>query len=270
MRLFKLKKTLIALAAAALIVVPVATHAMSEWGPDRPTFTMANPATYVTFNSITDNTQAIGDERHFYTANQTGVANYTHSLAVTDNEEVTLRIYYHNNAAANLNLIAFNTNVKMTLPTTAATDQSSVAFISASNANPTSVFDTVHLTSSKPFTVEYEAGSAKLFNNALNGASLSDSIVTNAGAPIGFDKIDGQVPGCLNFSGYVTIKVRVHVPQLPPPPTPPTPPTTPPAPAAPTKLVNTGPGSDAAVFAVVTVAGTIGYRLYLGRRLSNQ
>jgi hypothetical protein len=219
MRKHLLRKALMVLGVVGVLAVPMAAKALDEWGPqNRPTFTMSHPATYVTFNSITDNTQAIGDERHFYTANQTGVANYSHNLPVTDNEEVTLRLYYHNNAAANLNLVAFNTNVKMQLPSTAATDQSTVAFISATNANPTSVWDTVHMTNAQPFTMDYEAGSAKLFNNALNGASLSDNIVTSAGAPIGFDKLDGKVPGCLNFSGYVTIKVKIHV--TPPPTTP--------------------------------------------------
>lgn len=267
MRTFNLKKALVTLTAVAgLVLVPVSTHAASDWGPtNRATFTMANPATYVTFNSITDNTQAVGDERHFYTANQTGVANYTHSLAVTDNEEVTLRIYYHNDAAANLNLVAMNSTVKMTLPTTASTDQSSVAYISATNANPTSVWDTIHLTASKPFTVEYEAGSAKLYNKVFNGASLSDSIVTT-GAPIGYNEIDGKVPGCLNFSGYVTIKVRVHIPTTPPPPTPPSTPPSTPTPPAPTQLVNTGPGSDVAIFVGATVAGTFGYRWFLSRK----
>ena len=36
----------------------------SAWGPERATFTMENPASYPTFNSITDN-PTIGDERDF-------------------------------------------------------------------------------------------------------------------------------------------------------------------------------------------------------------
>jgi hypothetical protein len=48
-----------------------------------------------------------------------------------------------------------------------------------------------------------------------------------------------------------------------------TPPSTPPAtPAAPTALVNTGPGSVIAIFAVATAAGTFLYRRMLTRRLS--
>ncbi|MDB5171134.1 MAG: exported protein of unknown function [Candidatus Saccharibacteria bacterium] len=44
--------------------------------------------------------------------------------------------------------------------------------------------------------------------------------------------------------------------------------TAPGVPTAPTQLVNTGPGSVAAIFAVVTALGAVVYRWYLGRRLS--
>lgn len=45
-----------------------------------------------------------------------------------------------------------------------------------------------------------------------------------------------------------------------------TPPTTPPA--APTKLVNTGPGSIAGIFAAVTVASALAHRKFMSRRLN--
>lgn len=47
-----------------------------------------------------------------------------------------------------------------------------------------------------------------------------------------------------------------------------TPPTTPPS--KPTVLVNTGPGSVAALFAIVTAAGTFLYRRFLGNKLSQE
>ena len=46
---------------AAAIIVPAALFA---WGPSRQTFTTAQPADYITFNSIVDN-PAHGDERNF-------------------------------------------------------------------------------------------------------------------------------------------------------------------------------------------------------------
>jgi len=47
-----------------------------------------------------------------------------------------------------------------------------------------------------------------------------------------------------------------------------TPPTTPPV-TPPTTLVNTGAGSVAGIFAIATIAGTVAYRWFIGRRLSH-
>jgi hypothetical protein len=56
------KASFIVSAVLAVVIIPAVAFA---YGPDRPTFTMANPATYVTFNSITDD-PAVGDERNFF------------------------------------------------------------------------------------------------------------------------------------------------------------------------------------------------------------
>ena len=52
----------------ASLIVPASLHA---WGPSRATFTMQNPATYVTFNSLTDNPN-LGDERNFTSVREVG------------------------------------------------------------------------------------------------------------------------------------------------------------------------------------------------------
>lgn len=201
-----------AVAGAAVV------YAAANWGPSRPTFTWANPATYVTFNSITDN-PSYGDERQLLEARDANASTSTYAkqMAVTDNEEVVLEAYFHNNAASNLNLVAKNTQMKFTLPTASATNIDPTAYISADNATPSQVWANVELTNSQPFTVSYVPGSAQLWTNYVNGAQVNDSIV-NGGALIGTNGTDGKVPGCAQFSGYVTIRVRVHV--TPPAPQP--------------------------------------------------
>lgn len=213
MRIFNNKRhSLIALAVVAGAIMVPAIGAIAGYGPNRPTFTMANPAPYNTFNSITDN-PVVGDERPFLTVRDATAATntYADTIAVSDNQELVLRVYFHNNAGSNLNLVAHNTRVKLALPPAAGTSQESIAYISADNANPTVVTDTANFTGTQPFTLEYEAGSARLRTNALNDVALSDSIVTSSGAPIGYSAVNGDVPGCLEFSGWVTVKVRVHV-----------------------------------------------------------
>src|SRR3981081_2481322 len=91
--------------AAGLVLVAGFTAAVHAWSPDRPTFTMQNPAPYVTFNSITNNPD-YGDERTFFDgkdAANTASGGFVDTVNVTSGETVLLRMYVHNNAASNLN-----------------------------------------------------------------------------------------------------------------------------------------------------------------------
>lgn len=196
---------------SAAVLIPVIAHAVVSFGPSRPTFTWNVPATYVTFNSITDN-PSYGDERYLLEARDASASTstYAKTMAVSDNQDVVLEVYFHNNAASNLNLTATNTKVKVALPTIASATLSPTATVSADNANPTAVFANVDLTNASPFTVEYVPGSAQLWTNYVNGASVSDSVVTS-GALVGTNGTDGNVPGCGQFSGYVTLHVKVRV-----------------------------------------------------------
>lgn len=217
MRIFSSKRrvafaSLVAIAGMALVPV---VHAAVQFGPDRPTFTWSNPADHITFNSITNNPDSsVGDERTFVSARDAASSDkltYSKSLTVKDNEEVIVRAFYHNDAASNLNLVATNTKVKVLLPTGSSTAPQVAAYISADNATPSMVWSTMDFSAGgQPFTMEYEPGTAQLWNQKQVGTKLNDS-VASTGALIGFDQIDGKIPGCSEFSGVITIKARVHV-----------------------------------------------------------
>src|ERR1017187_4713372 len=215
------KKTLAV--AAVLLAVGGFTVGAKAWWPNRPTFTMENPAPYVTFNSITDNPN-YGNELTFFDGkNVTDTSNggYSDPINVTPGETVLLRVYVHNDAASNLdgaNLdgpgVAHDASARIFLPTATATALRANAYIDASNANPAEVSDTVDLAGSTPFSLQYVPGSATMYNGyAPNGFALSDSIV-QGGAPIGYAGPDGTIPGCLQYSGYVTVKVKVVAPSF--------------------------------------------------------
>lgn len=202
------------LVAVAAIVVPAAVMA---WGPDRPTYTMNMPADHVTFNSITDNPE-VGDERNFLTikdASNTAAGGWQDSVTAQPGHEYLVRLYVHNDASANLNLKATNTRAKVNVPTTTGKSVQLGGFVTADNATPKEVWDSASLTGSSDFNVAYVPGSAHLYNNVFGqaGAKLSDNIVTNTGALLGYDKLDGVVPGCFKYAGYVTFKVKVQAPQ---------------------------------------------------------
>lgn len=200
------------------------TAAVSAWGPDRATFTVKNPAPYVTFNSITDNPN-YGDERTFYdvkNASNTSQGGFTDKINVKDGDTLLLRTYVHNNAADNLNTvpdgnggfkgIAKNAKVRVHLPTASSTALRSNSYISADNANPGTVNDTVDFVGASNFTLEYVPGSAVSYNNAnASGIAVNDSIVTT-GAPIGYESMNGVLKGCFQYTNIVTIKVKVKMP----------------------------------------------------------
>jgi len=210
------------LALALVLAAFGATAATAyAWSPDRQTFTVQDPAPYVTFDSITDNPN-YGDERTFFdakNASNTNSGGYTDQTQVSDGETVLLRMYVHNDAASNLDGtnntgpgVAHNTNVRVYVPTATANALTANAYISASNANPGTVSDSTELYGSQPFSLSYVPGSAVTYNNAHpTGMALSDSIVSSTGAPIGYDKADGNFPGCFNYVNIVTIKVKVHM-----------------------------------------------------------
>lgn len=223
MKIFKSwKKSLALLVAvlAALVFIPVMTHAAATFGPNRPTFDWNDPVhypKYVTFNSFTNN-PTWGDERYLIKGRDVNASNLSTNVPVTDGETVSLIVYFHNNAATDANKTALNTMVNIQIPSGEAGTQTVTGNISASNANPGSVFSTMDLTASTPFSLVYEPGSARLSNFHFpgSGTPLSDSVV-NGGTLVGFDSLNGQVPGCSQFSGYVLIHVKVHFKPQPTP-----------------------------------------------------
>lgn len=196
---------------AALVVAGTSAALALAWGPDRPTFTVEQPATHVTFNSITNN-PIDGDERNFVRIKDTSTNTWTDDVVVQPGKEYKVRMVVHNNAADNLNLKAVNTVVKAAVPTTTGKSIDISGFVSADNAQPREVWDEVHLTSTQDFNLAYVAGSARIYNNgyaANGGASLPDSIVTSAGAKMGYAAAgDGIIPGCFKYLSYVEFTVK--------------------------------------------------------------
>jgi uncharacterized repeat protein (TIGR01451 family) len=196
---------------AAVVLVPAGLLA---WGPSRATFTEQSPATYVTFNSITNNSY-YGDERNFATikdASNTADGGWVDSITAQPGKEYVVRMYVHNNAASNLNLVAHNVRAMATVPTTTGTSVPISTFVSASNANPGQVWDDVKLTSNQNFNLAYVPGSTTFHNNsvgvATQGVALPDSIVTSTGALLGYNSLNGDIPGCYQYSGFVYFKVK--------------------------------------------------------------
>lgn len=206
---------------AAAVIVPAALFA---WGPSREYFTIEKPATYVTFNSITNN-PSHGDERNFSQVREVNASNttYADSINLEPGHEYVVYIYYHNNAASNYNAsgigIAKGAYVKSQVPavvTKGSTGTKAVSYVGASNAKPVEVWDDISFTNSSAgdIALRFVPGSATIHNfGKTNGQTLSDNIITT-GATLGYDALDGVIPGCNEYAGYVTYRVKADQPNF--------------------------------------------------------
>ena len=218
------KRVVAILGLVVAIVIPMAVQA---WGPGRTLFTMANPADYNTFNSITDNPD-VGDERNFLRVSQEGQRGWSDVAVMEEGKTYYARMYVHNNAKARLNMVATNVRAKLNMPnkSTVWGKQFEInGFLSSDNSRPNEIWDNMVLKSNKEFHVEIL--SAKYYNNIRTRASsgfdlsLGDLITPHTpGALLGYQQMDGRIPGCLEYSGYILVKFRPVFKTTPPPPPP--------------------------------------------------
>lgn len=194
-----------------------------SWGPtNRETFTWQVPSSYRTFNSITDN-PSLGDERNFVRVREYGTNDtYSDEVKIEVGKTYEVYVYFHNNAAANLNAsgagIADNVRLAMEMPTEVNAGEAAVVkgTISSTNTTPASVWDTAYLTASETVYLRYVQGSAEIHNGgSANGKLLDDASLWGTGSKLAYwDEEWGMIPGCNEFAGYVTFRVKVDQPKF--------------------------------------------------------
>ncbi len=203
---------------AAAIIVPAAAFA---WGPNRTVFDGATPATYPVFNSMLKNPQ-VGDERNFVRIRESGTSEYINQVTFQPGKVYDVSVYFHNNAASNLNESgkgqAKDATLKMEVPNVVkgGVNAALTGTISASNTNPLTVWDEAYgkNATNADVALRYVAGSATFVSHgAINGQKLPDSLFTT-GAKLGYNAQDGVVPGCNEYSGFVNFKIRVDQPNF--------------------------------------------------------
>jgi|GEM_PF-525303 hypothetical protein len=176
------------------------------------------------------NTPYYGDERAFFDAsldnNTTSFKDVLPNVASngSSDNEVILRTYIHNNGNQNLNgngtdgiSVAKGATIRITLPTGTEKNLRARSYLDISNpapGSPAEVTDTAELNDGQAFSISYVPGSAVIYNGAhQGGAPINDSIVTT-GAPIGYQDMNGVLPGCFNYQAFVEIKVKINTPKI--------------------------------------------------------
>ncbi len=214
----KIYKTILGVSAAAVVLAgtltPVLVNAWGDSANGRPSYTLdqinkGELGDTITFNSISNG--KIGDEKNFVGAKVAGANVDTwnaNTINVKDGETYTIRLFVHNNSPKGMEAIAKGVKATFSIPTTVAKSQTIVGYLDSSNATPTRYWDEVTLVSDENVYLEYVDGSAK-YNNNKGTFSLPNEVITS-GATLGFDKMNGEIPGCYEYSGVVTIDVKVH------------------------------------------------------------
>jgi len=213
-------KSILGVAAAAIVagatLAPVAVNAWGDSAGGRKAYTISQInegvlGDTITFNSISDNPK-IGDERNFVGAklsSDKGTTWNANEINVKDGETYTIRLYVHNNSPLGTEKVAENVSVNFSLPTTVAKSHTVIGYINSSNAMPNRYWDEVKLVSNDDFYIEFVEGSAKYTNAKLGTVSLPNEVIT-AGTKIGYEALNGKIPGCFAYDSQVTIQVKVH------------------------------------------------------------
>ena len=213
-----------ALSTLAIVSLSLfSTTQVFAWGPDdRATFTMETPATYPTFNSITNN-PTIGDERNFVRVGQINadVTDLTDEVEVVPGHQYLVYIYFHNNASATFNDKAHNysgvatkTRMSSSFSTVLTpTERGKItATITAENTNPASVWDEAYMkTNTDKVFMRYITGSAKIYSDwKANNTIMPISLFTEKGTLIGLNSLNGIIPGCEEYHGVVSYVLQAE------------------------------------------------------------
>ena len=195
---------------------------VSAWGPERSTFTMQTPATYPTFNSITDN-PTIGDERDFVRIGEVDadVTDLKNEVEIVPGRQYLVYIYFHNNASSTFNDSAHNHSgvaVRTRMASSFSTvltpnDKGKVtATITADNTNPESVWDEAYFTTkTDKVLMHYVSGSSRIYNDwKANNSVLSTNLFTEKGTLLGLNELNGVIPGCEEYHGVVTYVLQAE------------------------------------------------------------
>lgn len=185
----------------------------------------------IVFNSIKDDgstlskeeraesvTTPLTDERSFIGIRDVSTGNKSKDnvwnigkVTVEEGKTYIVRMYVHNNNPKGMDVIAKDVIAQFILQDHLSNNEARISgIISSSNAVPSRIWDTLLLKSydNRPFTLSYVKDSALLENNIFkDGIRVSDDLVSD-GIKVGYEKFDGNLPGCYEYACYLSFKVQ--------------------------------------------------------------
>jgi hypothetical protein len=165
--------------------------------------------------NIYQDVQGVGDERDFLRVGPkgSGSSQFVNNVDACEGE-FDLWVYIHNgspegNNGTNFNGtgVAKNTKLNVQVPVGLGSNFSHRAVISADNATTVSDAATLTCRTGKA-TLSYVAGSAQLYNSKLGTVALPDAVV-NGGTSVGYEALNGVMPGCWEYRNWVKLTVKL-------------------------------------------------------------
>ena len=190
------------------------------WGPERETFTVDQPATYPSFNSIIDNPD-IGDERSFVGLRHlkfngvkaVGENIWNNHIWARAGDTLLVRIYVNNVGADNFDVVAAGhiQQARLRIALYHAEREHSI-FGELSAVNAKTVWDgaTVHV--DEGVGIEFVSNSLILENNVHPGPiglALDQDAVQRDGVLLGYQEMDGAIRPGYQYDSYISIELKV-------------------------------------------------------------
>ncbi|MBR3368687.1 DUF11 domain-containing protein [Candidatus Saccharibacteria bacterium] len=218
-----------ALYASAVLAVSSATFspvAVMAWGDSdgnsRKSYTIEEIDSGVLGDNIVLNSisnSVAGDEKNFVSAREldgktkdTEAVWSANEITVEDGKDYIVSMYVHNNNPNGTKAVATGVTTTFAIDQSSASELKIQGQIDTDNASPKSYWDGVIFKSKdgSNFHLDFYKDSGLLENNGIGkngGVRLDDKIVTE-GVKIGYDALDGRIPGCYQYASYVSIKVK--------------------------------------------------------------
>lgn len=171
----------------------------------------------IIFNSVCNNPYVNNnndyDEHHFVVAREAKSSNAWESdtIFVENNHKYEICVRVKNDNPNGINAIAQDTTVFCNISKYYAKTVPVNGCITSSNARPKHYEDQVYFSSRSNFRLDVVKNSIILKNHGIgknNGVRLGTNIFTQNGAVIGYDSLDGCLPGGDEYTSIIAFKVK--------------------------------------------------------------
>lgn len=201
-----------ALAGTAFVATDASAWGDSAGGRTNYTIEQINNGAIddqIVLNSIADNPDL--NELYFVQARAADSKNIWNAdeIEVENGKEYIVRLYVHNNNPRGTEMVAKDVNANVYVPTESGKSITVAGTITSSNATPDKIWDEVVFKSStNTFHLEYVKGSSLIESKGkVGGTQLSDNLVMG-GVNLGYDSLNGEIPGCFGYAAIVTFRVK--------------------------------------------------------------